>query len=74
MTAEFVRLEVADGVGTIRLDRPKAMNAISIQVQDELRLAAAEAPDDETAARIIAASLVPESGTSGQEIRQALPE
>jgi enoyl-CoA hydratase/carnithine racemase len=40
--AEFVRLEVADGVGTIRLDRPK-MNAISIQVQDELRAAAAEA-------------------------------
>ncbi|GAA1520969.1 enoyl-CoA hydratase/isomerase family protein [Nocardioides humi] len=45
MTAEFVRLEVADGVGTIRLDRPKAMNAISIQVQDELALAAAEATD-----------------------------
>ncbi len=45
MTSEFVRLEVADGVGTIRLDRAKAMNAISIQVQDELTLAAAEATD-----------------------------
>ncbi len=42
--AEFVRLEVAEGVGTIRLDRPK-MNAISIQVQEELRAAAAEATD-----------------------------
>lgn len=41
---EFVRLEVADGVGTIRLDRPK-MNAISIQVQDELRAVAQEATD-----------------------------
>src|SRR6476619_756214 len=41
---EFVRLEVADGVGTIRLDRPK-MNAISIQVQDELREVAAEATE-----------------------------
>ena len=41
---EFVRLEVADGVGTIRLDRPK-MNAISIQVQEEIRAAAAEATD-----------------------------
>ena len=40
--AEFVRLEVTDGVGTIRLDRPK-MNAISIQVQEELREAATEA-------------------------------
>ena len=33
--AEFVRLEVADGVATVRLDRPK-MNAISLQVQREL--------------------------------------
>ncbi len=39
---EFVRLEVDDGVATIRLDRPK-MNAISVQVQDELAQAAAEA-------------------------------
>src|SRR6476660_1452206 len=41
---EFVRLEVADGVGTIRLDRPK-MNAISVQVQEEIRAAAAEATE-----------------------------
>ncbi|WP_228942607.1 enoyl-CoA hydratase/isomerase family protein [Nocardioides sp. Leaf374] len=41
---ELVRLEVADGVGTIRLDRPK-MNAISVQVQEEIRAAAAEATD-----------------------------
>ncbi|WP_309647292.1 enoyl-CoA hydratase-related protein [Nocardioides sp.] len=42
--AEFVTLEVSDGVGTIRLDRPK-MNAISVQVQAELRAAAAEASE-----------------------------
>lgn len=41
---ELVRLEVADGVGTIRLDRPK-MNAISLQVQAELREVAAEATE-----------------------------
>ena len=39
---EFVRLEVADGIGTIRLDRPP-MNALNVQVQDELRAAAGEA-------------------------------
>jgi enoyl-CoA hydratase len=39
---ELVRLEVADGIGTIRLDRPP-MNALNVQVQDELRAAAAEA-------------------------------
>ena len=39
--SEFVRVEVADGVATIRLDRPK-MNAISLAVQAELRAAAVE--------------------------------
>ena len=38
---EFVRLEVEDGVGTIRLDRPK-MNAISSQVTAELEQVAGE--------------------------------
>ena len=42
MTGEFVSLEVTDGVGTIRLDRPK-MNALNTQVQGELRAAAEEA-------------------------------
>jgi enoyl-CoA hydratase/carnithine racemase len=40
--AELVRLEVADGVGTIRLDRPK-MNALNKVVQEEIRAAAREA-------------------------------
>ena len=38
----FVRLQVEDGVGTIRIDRPK-MNALDAQVQEEIRAAAAEA-------------------------------
>jgi enoyl-CoA hydratase/carnithine racemase len=41
---EHVRLEVAAGVGTIRLDRPK-MNALSAQMQDEIHAAALEAGD-----------------------------
>ncbi|MEO7754598.1 MAG: enoyl-CoA hydratase-related protein [Terracoccus sp.] len=41
---EFVRLEVEDGIGTIRLDRPK-MNALNVQVQEEIRAAAQEATD-----------------------------
>jgi enoyl-CoA hydratase/carnithine racemase len=41
---EFVNLEVADGVGTIRLDRPK-MNAINSQVQRDLLEVAAEATE-----------------------------
>ncbi len=41
---EFVSIDVTDGVATIRLDRPK-MNAISVQVQADLREAAAEVTD-----------------------------
>ena len=42
--SEFVRLEVEDGVATLRLDRPK-MNALNAQVQEEIRAAAAEATE-----------------------------
>src|ERR1700685_189442 len=40
--AEFVRLETADGIGTIRLDRPR-VNALNDQVTAELAAAATEA-------------------------------
>jgi enoyl-CoA hydratase/carnithine racemase len=41
---EFIRLEVDDGVGTIRLDRPP-MNALNAQARSELRAAATEAAE-----------------------------
>jgi enoyl-CoA hydratase/carnithine racemase len=49
---EFVSLDVADGVGTIRLDRPK-LNAISFQVQAELREVAAEATEREDVRAVV---------------------
>jgi enoyl-CoA hydratase len=50
---EFVRVEVEDGIATIRLDRPK-MNALNAQVQDELIAAARQVTgDDEVRAVII---------------------
>ncbi|HET8680548.1 MAG TPA: enoyl-CoA hydratase-related protein [Micromonosporaceae bacterium] len=50
---ELVRLETADGIGTIRLDRPP-MNALNTQVQEELRAAATQAAgDDEVRAVIV---------------------
>ena len=42
--AEFVRLDVDGGVGTLRLDRPP-MNALNVAVQEEIRAAAAEAAE-----------------------------
>ena len=41
---ELVRLEVEAGIGTIRLDRPP-MNALSRQVQEEIRATAVEASE-----------------------------
>jgi enoyl-CoA hydratase/carnithine racemase len=48
----FVRLEVEDGIGTIRLDRPP-MNALNDQVQDELHAAADEATDNRAVRAVI---------------------
>jgi enoyl-CoA hydratase/carnithine racemase len=42
LVGELVRLEIKDGIGTIRLDRPP-MNALNAQLQEELRAAATEA-------------------------------
>jgi enoyl-CoA hydratase/carnithine racemase len=51
--SEFVRLEISDGIGTIRLDRPP-MNALNTEVQEGLRAAAVAA----TAAGEVAAVVV----------------
>jgi enoyl-CoA hydratase/carnithine racemase len=50
---EFVRVEIEDGVATIRLDRPK-MNVLNAQLQDELTEAAGRlTKDDEVRAVIL---------------------
>jgi enoyl-CoA hydratase/carnithine racemase len=49
---EFVRVEAADGIATIRLDRPK-MNALSAQVQDEIGEAAAQVSADPAVRAVI---------------------
>jgi enoyl-CoA hydratase/carnithine racemase len=50
--SEFVRLEVEDGVGTIRLDRPK-LNAINDQVAREIAEAAREAAEREDVGAVV---------------------
>jgi len=50
--SEFVRLEVADGIATIRLDRPK-VNALNDQVTAELALAASAAASSGEARAVI---------------------
>jgi enoyl-CoA hydratase/carnithine racemase len=52
LMTEFVRLEVTDGVGTIRLDRPK-MNALNAQMQDEIGAIAREADARDDVAAVV---------------------
>jgi enoyl-CoA hydratase/carnithine racemase len=49
---ELVRLETANGIGTIRLERPP-MNALNIQLQEELREAAHQATVDDAVRAVI---------------------
>ena len=67
---EFVRLDVADGVGTIRLDRPK-MNALNEQVQEEIRAAAGEASarDDVKAVVVYGGERVFAAGADVKEMK-----
>jgi enoyl-CoA hydratase/carnithine racemase len=49
---EFVRVELADGVGTIRLERPP-MNALNVQMQEEIRAAAAQVTTDDAVRAVV---------------------
>lgn len=50
--AEFVSVEVADAVATIRLDRPP-MNALNAQVQREIRSAAESVAEDASVGAVV---------------------
>jgi enoyl-CoA hydratase/carnithine racemase len=52
MMSEFVRLEVADGIGTIRLDRPP-VNALNDALIGELSAAAADAASSDEVRAVI---------------------
>ncbi|MCW2883542.1 MAG: enoyl-CoA hydratase [Streptosporangiaceae bacterium] len=49
---EFVRVEIEDGVATIRLDRPK-MNVLNALLQDELTAAARQVTQDDEVRAVI---------------------
>lgn len=50
--SEFVRTEVADGIGILRIDRPK-MNPLNIEVQDAIGDAARELSDRDDVAAVV---------------------
>jgi enoyl-CoA hydratase/carnithine racemase len=65
---EFVTLDVAEGVATIRLDRPP-MNALNEQVQEELRAAAQEATQS-TAVRAVVVYGGPKVFAAGADVKE----
>jgi enoyl-CoA hydratase len=69
--AEYVRLEVADSIGTIRLDRPP-MNALNVAVQEKIRAAATEAAerDDVRAVVVYGGEKVFAAGADIKEMAQ----
>lgn len=71
---EFVRLEVDGGIGTIRLDRPP-MNALSRQLQEEIRAAADEAAtrDDVSAVIVYGGEKVFAAGADVKEMARMAP-
>ena len=65
---EFVRLEVSEGIGTIRLDRPP-VNVLNAAVQEELR-AAAQAMTADEAVRAVVVHGGEKSFAAGVDIKE----
>jgi enoyl-CoA hydratase/carnithine racemase len=66
--AEFVRLEVADAVATMRLDRPK-LNPLDAAMQEEIRAAAHEASErDDVRAVVVYGG--PRAFAAGADIKE----
>ena len=68
MGGEFVSWEVADAVATIRLDRPP-MNALSVEVQEELRTASA-AVSERSDVRAVIVYGGPKIFAAGADVKQ----
>lgn len=51
--SDLVRLEVSDGVGTLRIDRPDQLNALNIEIQEGIAAAAREADQRDDVAAVV---------------------
>ena len=51
--SDLVRLEVSDGVGTLRIDRPEQLNALNSEIQEAIAAAAREADHRDDVAAVV---------------------
>jgi len=68
---ETVRYDVSDGVATITLDRPEALNSLTIPMKSEL-LAALKAASKDTSVRVIVLTGSGRAFCAGQDLRERL--
>ncbi len=66
-----LRLEIADGVATVTLDRPEALNALTVPLKEELR-AAFDALATDDAVRAIVLTGAGRAFCAGQDLRERL--
>ncbi|HEU4568325.1 MAG TPA: enoyl-CoA hydratase/isomerase family protein, partial [Marmoricola sp.] len=67
--AQTVRYEVADGVATITLDRPEAMNGLDVATKESLLEAVRRAADD-TSARCVVLTGTGRAFCVGQDLKE----
>ena len=69
-TYDTVRVDVADSVAVLTLDRPDVRNAISAQVQSDLRAALEELRDDDTVGVVVITGAGDKAFAAGADIGQ----
>lgn len=70
MPTTFVTLRVQDGVGIITVDRPEARNALSLEVQRDLRVALQDAADDDSINCVILTGAGDKVFVAGADVNQ----
>ena len=70
MTRETVLLEVADGVATLTLNRPQAMNAITQRMKDELAEVLDAVESDDAVRVLLITGAGPKAFCAGADIRE----
>ncbi|PZT68643.1 enoyl-CoA hydratase [Streptomyces sp. SW4] len=68
--ADTVLYEVSDGLATITLNRPEAMNALNIEAKDALRDAARSAADDASVRAVLLTAAGDRAFCVGQDLKE----
>jgi enoyl-CoA hydratase len=71
MPQVHIHFEVINGAGLVTLDRPTALNALTVEMVSDLRQALLDWRDDPAISHVVIASSAPRAFCAGGDIRQA---